>query len=533
MVRSISSALLAAALVIGAGSAAHAKLLTYCSEAAPEGFDPAPHINAATFDASSQLFYDRLTSFVPGTTEIQPGLSDSWNVSADGKVYTFHIRPGVLFHRTEYFSPSRPLNADDVVFSLNRQRDKKNPWYGYAGGSWPYFSALGLDSLIKAVDKVDSSTVRITLTQPNAGLLADLAMDSASILSKEYADSLVKAKTLDQLDALPIGTGPFVFLLYRPGEKLYTAANAAYWRGVGPLSNLDFVFVPDAAARLAKLKAGECDVSAAPDAGSLAATKADPSLDLITTERADIAYLAYNTTNPAFADPRVRKAIGMAIDRKAIVDAVYGGSAQAAAGLLPASMFGASDGAAASGYSVDGAKALLTEAGVTGLKVKLLATRTARPYSPDLGRTADMIAADLGKVGIEATVATPPQLGDYLRQSADKARDSAVLIGWTSDNGDPDNFLSLLLSCEAVGQSNRTQWCDPAFTKALGDARVATDPAERARLYGEAQKIVADQAPLIPLVHTLVAVPVRKGVTGVVADPLGRHNFAKADIAAQ
>jgi dipeptide transport system substrate-binding protein len=533
MVRSVSSALLAAAFAIAAASTAQAKLLTYCSEAAPEGFDPAPHINAATFDASSQLFYDRLTSFVPGTTEVQPGLAQSWAVSNDGKVYTFRLRPGVLFHRTEYFQPSRTLNADDVVFSLNRQRDKKNPWYGYAGGSWPYFSAFGLDTLIKAVDKVDAMTVRVTLNAANPGILADLATDAASILSKEYADSLVKAKNLGQLDALPIGTGPFVFLLYRPGEKLYTAANGAYWRGVGPVSNLDFIFVPDAADRLAKLKAGDCQVSGAPDAATLAAAKTDPALSLVTGERADVAFLAFNTTNPAFKDARVRKAIGMAIDRQAIVDAVYGGTAAAADSVLPPSMFGAGDTAASATHNADDAKALLAEAGASSLTVKLLATKTPRPYNPDLARTADMIAADLGKIGVTASVVAPAQLGDYLRQSADKARDSVALIGWTSANGDPDDFLSLLLSCDAVGQSNRTQWCDPAFTKALAEARTATDPAERARLYGEAQKIVLDQAPLLPLAHTLVAIPVRKGVTGIVADPLGRHNFAEADIAAQ
>jgi dipeptide transport system substrate-binding protein len=121
-------------------------------------------------------------------------------------------------------------------------------------------------------------------------------------------------------------------------------------------------------------------------------------------------------------------------------------------------------------------------------------------------------------------------LGDYLRQSTDKKRDSAVLIGWTSDNGDPDDFLTLLLSCDAIGQSNRTGWCDPAFTKAINDARLATDPAQRTALYSQAQQIVLDQAPLTAIAHTLVSVPMRKTVTGVVADPLGRHDFAAADI---
>jgi dipeptide transport system substrate-binding protein len=530
MMRSVTSALLAAAFAIGLASTANAKILTYCSEAAPEGFDPAPYISGATFDASSQVFYDRLTQFAPGSTAVQPGLAESWDISADGKVYTFHLRQGVKFHTTAYFTPTRDFNADDVVFSLNRQRDKKNPWYSYAGGAWPYFSAVGLDTLIKAVDKVNASTVRITLTRADAGVLADLAMDFASILSKEYADSLAKAKNQPQLNQMPVGTGPFVFIAYQPGQGLYMVANREYWGGIPPVSNLNFAITPKPADRLAKLQSGACQVSAAPDAATLAALKGDANITVATAERADVAFLAYNTADPAFADPRVRKALGMAIDRQAIVDQVYGGSANAANAIMPRTMFGYDGKIMGDTYSVDRAKALLAEAGVSGLKVKLLATRTPRPYSPDLAKTADMIAADLGKIGVEASVVTPDLLGDYLRQSADKKRDTVALIGWTSDNGDPDNFLSLLLSCEAVGQSNRAEWCNEDFSKALAAARAATDPAERARLYSQAQQIVLDQAPLTAIAHTLVAVPMRKGVTGIVADPLGRHNFAKADI---
>ncbi|MEJ0013801.1 MAG: ABC transporter substrate-binding protein [Bauldia sp.] len=528
--RSVTSALLAAVFAVGLGSVAQAKILTYCSEAAPEGFDPAPHLMGATFDASAQVFYDRLVSFVPGSTAVQPGLAESWDVSADGKVYTFHLRDGVKFHTTAYFTPTRTLNADDVVFSINRQRDKKNAWYNYAGGSWPYFSAMGLDTLVRAVEKVNATTVRVTLARPDPGILADLAMDFASILSKEYADSLTKAKTPEQLDQLPVGTGPFSYIVYNAGQGLYMVANRDYWAGIPPISNLNFAIVPGAADRLAKLQAGACQVMAAPDAVALAAAKSDANLKLVSGERTDVAFLAYNATDPKFSDPRVRKALGMAIDRQAIVDQVYGGAANASNSVMPNTMAGYDGKLLGDTYNVEGAKALLAEARVSNLSIKLLATRTPRPYSPDLAKTATLIAADLAKVGVTATVETPDLLGDYLRQSTDKKRDSAVLIGWTSDNGDPGDYLALLLSCEAVGQSNRTEWCDPNFTKALGAARAATDPATQATLYSEAQKIVLDQAPLTAIAHTLVSVPMRKTVTGVVADPLGRHNFAKADI---
>ena len=182
---------------------------------------------------------------------------------------------------------------------------------------------------------------------------------------------------------------------------------------------------------------------------------------------------------------------------------------------------------------VDGTKRieqLLSDAGVTSLKLKLLATKQPRPYSPDLAATANLIAADFAKVGVDATVEVPDTLGAYLRQSSDKKRDSAVLIGWTSNNGDAASFLALLLSCDGVGKSNRAQWCNPDFDKAIATARAATDPMAEFEGLNQAQAIAAREVPLTALVHGLVAVPMSKAVSGVVADPLGRHNFAKADI---
>lgn len=527
--RSLISAVAATVLVSCLASAADTKILTYCSEAAPEGFDPAPYISNATFDASSQVFYNRLVEFEPGTTNVVPGLAESWDISGDGLQYTFHLRPGVKFHTTASFTPKRALNADDVVFSLQRQRDKKNAYYNYAGGVWPLFEASGLGGLIKAVAKVDAATVKITLTKANSGLLSDLAMDFASILSKEYADALLKAKTRELLNSEPVGTGPFQFISYN-GAGLFMVANRDYWAGIPPVSNLNFAFVPDPAERLARLKAGSCQVMGGADAAAVRAAKADPKLAVAQAERADVAFIAFNTSQPPFGDARVRKALGMAINRQAIVDAVYGGGASAANALVPSTMWGYDGKIIGDIYNADEAKRGLAEAGVSGLKVKLLATRMPRPYSPDLAKTAEMIASDFAKVGVEATVVAPALLSDYLRQSADKGRDGAVVIGWSSDNGDAGNFLSLLLSCEAVSMSNRAQWCDPAFTALIDQAKAATRPEERARLISEAQRIVSEQAPVTAIAHSLVAVPISKRVTRYKADPLGRHNFAGVDL---
>ncbi|MEX2318822.1 MAG: ABC transporter substrate-binding protein, partial [Bauldia sp.] len=157
----VSLILAAAALATGMATAASAKTLVFCSEGSPEGFDPAPWTAGTTFDASSRTIYNRLTEFKPGTTEIIPGLAESWEVSDDGLEYTFHLRPGVKFQTTDYFTPTRDFNADDVVFSFTRQLDADSPWYEYmAGISWEYFNGMDMPALIKEIAKVDDMTIK-------------------------------------------------------------------------------------------------------------------------------------------------------------------------------------------------------------------------------------------------------------------------------------------------------------------------------------------------------------------------------------
>ena len=521
------SAVGAAALAVVA-MPADAKVLTYCADAAAQGFDPALYFDSATLDASAEALYDRLVEFGPGSTVLLPGLAQSWDVSADGKTYTFHLRPNVPFSSTSSFTPTRPLNADDVVFSLDRQVNKKNPYYAYATGGWPYYQAMGLATLVKSVTKVDPATVRVTLSRRDPSILGDLAMSFTSIVSKEYADALSAAKTPKLLDTQPVGTGPFVFAGDDEG-KLTLTANAQYWGGA-PKVDLTIVPVPAAADRVAKLKSGDCDVIAQPDAAALKDLAGDASVAVASAPAADVTVLAFNTTVAPFDNPKVRQALGQAIDRQAIVDNVYGGAGVVATGILSPDVAGAASEATSDAYNTDAAKQALSAAGVSNLSVKILATKEAREYDPDLAATANQIASDLGKVGVNATVTTPEIFGDYLRQSADKKRDAAVVIGWASENGDAASFLSLLLACDAVGKSNRAEWCNADFDKALAAARAAPDLATLASSLDAAQHIVATDVPVTVLTHSLVAVPMKKAVTGVAADPLGRHNFAKADI---
>ncbi len=527
--KSVTLILAATMLAAGAATAAHAKDLAFCTSEGPEGFDPAPHITSATFDASSVALYNRLVEFAPGTTRPVPALAEGWDVSEDGLEYTFHLRQGVKFHSTYFFTPSRDLNADDVVFSLTRQMDRKNPYYDYAGGIWPYFEGMAMPALIASVNKVDDATVTIKLTRADPAILGDLAMDFASIVSKEYADALLKAKTPEDLDRMPVGTGPFQFVGYQPDIRINYRANPDYWRGRPAIDRLSFLINPDPLARSRMMTAGQCQVMADPTPAIVARLKADPDIDVMQTQATDVAYLAYNTKQKPFSDVRVRKALNQAIDRRALVDAIYGGNAVVADSPLPESMWSHVGVIADDAADPEAAKAALADAGVKDLKMKIWVPPVSRAYDPDPKRMAEMIASDLAKAGVTADIVSN-DLGAFIKQTAAPARDGAVLFGWVSDNGDPDNFLGALLGCDTVGISNRAEWCNADFDKAVLDARKLADPGERVKLYETAQHLFADEAPWLTIAHTRVSVPVAKTVKNYVVDPLGHHDFQTVDV---
>ena len=458
-----------------------------------------------------------------------PGLAEGWDVSEDGLEYTFHLRQGVKFHSTYFFTPSRDLTADDVVFSLRRQMDRKDPYYDYAGGIWPYFEGMAMPALVDSIGKVDDATVKIRLTRPDPAILGDLAMDFASVLSAEYAGQLLKAKKPGDLDRLPIGTGPFQFVGYQPDVRINYRANPDYWGGKPAIDRLTFLINPDPLARARMMTASQCQVMADPTPEIVARLKGDPDIDVMQSQASDVAYLAYNTTQKPFDDKRVRQALNQAIDRKALVATIYGDGASVADSPLPASMWShasvLSDGAA----DPQAAKAALAAAGVSDLKMNIWVPPVSRAYDPDPKRMAEMIKGDLAKAGVTAEIVSD-DLGAFIKKTAAADRDGAVLFGWVSDNGDPDNFLGALLGCDTVGIANRAQWCNKEFDQAIGDARKAADPGERIKHYETAQHIFADEAPWLTIAHTNVSVPVARTVKNYVVDPLGRHDFAGVDV---
>ena len=505
-------------------SVASAQSLVYCSEGSPEGFDPALYTAGTTFDASSHPIYHRLTEFKVGTTEVLPGLAESWTVSEDGKAITFNLRKGVKFHSNANFTPTRDFNADDVIFSFDRQGNPDNAYNQVSGGTWEYYTGMSMPELVSSIEKVDDYSVTFNLTRPEAPFIANMAMDFGSIVSKEYADAMMAAGTPEMVNQAPIGTGPFSFQAYQKDAVIRYLRNDAYWGDAAKVQSLIFAITPDASVRYQKVKAGECHVMAYPTPADVQAMKDDSDIVVMEQEGLNVGYLAYNTKVAPYDNPKVRKALNMAIDKQAIIDVVFQGSGQIAKNPIPPTMWSYNDAIVDDPYDPEAAKKMLADEGVSDLNLKIWAMPVQRPYNPNARRMAELMQEDFSKIGVTVEIVSY-EWGEYLDRSKAEDRDGAVLLGWTGDNGDPDNFLAVLLGCDGVGASNRAQWCNEEFDKVINEAKVLPTQAERAPLYEKAQVIFKEQAPWATIAHSVVYMTMRPEVEGYVVHPLGGHIF--------
>jgi dipeptide transport system substrate-binding protein len=531
MTRRIVAGGVGLALVAVLAPAAHAqKTLVYCSEGSPEGFSPALYTAGTTFDASSRQIYNRLVEFERGTTNIQPGLAESWTVSDDGLEYTFKLRQDVAFQTTDWFTPSRPFNAEDVVFSFERQWKADHPYHGVSGGTYEYFNSMGLQELLKSIEKVDDHTVKFVLNQPEAPFIANMGMDFASIMSAEYADQMMQAGTPEQVDLQPVGTGPFQLVAYQKDAVIRYQAHPDYWAGKAALDNLVFAITPDASVRWQKLQAGECHVMPYPNPADLDAMRNHPDIEVLEQEGLNVGYLAFNNEKPPFDNVRVRQALNMAINKDAIIDAVFQGAGTVAKNPIPPTIWSYNDAVEDYPYDPDQAKKILEEEGVTDLQTDLWAMPVQRPYNPNARRMAELVQADWANVGVTAEIVSF-EWGEYLKRSL-AGEHQTLLLGWTGDNGDPDNFLYVLLSCDAAKDgANRARWCHEPFDELVIQAKRTADKAERTRLYEQAQLVFKEQAPWVTIAHSIVFKPIRKEVEGFKISPFGHHNFYGVDLA--
>jgi dipeptide transport system substrate-binding protein len=525
--------LVGASLLAAAPFAQAATNLVFCSEGSPAGFDPGQYTTGTDFDASAETMFNRLTQFERGGTAVIPGLATSWDITPDGLTYTFHLREGVKFHTTPYFKPTREFNADDVLFTFNRMINKDDPFRKAYPTEFPYFTDMGMDTNITKIDKVDDHTVKFTLKEVDAAFIQNMAMSFASVQSAEYAAQLLKEGKAADINQKPIGTGPFVFKSYQKDSNIRYTGNKDYWKPDDvKIDNLIFAITTDPSVRIQKLKKNECQVTLFPRPADLKALKEDPNLKMPDQAGFNLGYIAYNVMdkvkgsdekNP-LADLRVRQALDMAVNKPQIIDSVYQGAGQLAVNAMPPTQWSYDTTIKDAKYDPEKAKALLKEAGVKeGTEIVLWAMPVQRPYNPNAKLMAEMLQSDWKKIGLNVKI-TSYEWGEYIKRSKG-GENQAMIIGWSGDNGDPDNWLNVLFGCDSLSGNNFSKWCDKKFDGLVKEAKRTTDQAKRTELYKQAQHVLKDAVPMTPIAHSTVYQPMRTTVQDFKISPFGLNSF--------
>jgi peptide/nickel transport system substrate-binding protein len=467
--------------------------------------DPNDIEDGFSVNNTSNLF-DNLVRFRPDSTAVEPSLAESWTVSPDGKTWTFRLRRGVRFH------DGTPFNAEAVKFTYDRQIDKKHPYFP---GSAPY--ATFTYQNVTKVDAVDASTVRFTLSAPFAPFLSNMAMFSTAVVSptavKKWGKDFFKH---------PTGTGAFKFVEWVQKDHITMEANREYWSGRPCVDRLIIRGIPDNTVRLLEMEKGSIhmmDQVNPPDYGRI---RNNSALVLYTGPGLNTGYIALNMLKEPLTDVRVRRAVNMSVNKAALIRAFYAGVGQPAKNPIPPTIWSYNNSVQATPYDPEGAKKLLNEAGYpNGITTELWWPNRARPYLTQPQKIAEAIQAQLAKGGIRAKLVTY-EWGTYL-QKISNAEHPMAIIGWIGDNGDPDNFLYVLLDKDnaKVGDANNYSFYrSEALHTLLIKAQQVGDQAARTRYYQEAQGIIARDAPWVPLVHAARVGAHRKEVQNFQLHPL-------------
>jgi dipeptide transport system substrate-binding protein len=508
-----------------------AKPLTVCTESSPDGFDVVQFNSLVTTNASADVIFNTLVSYDEVAKKVTPALAEKWDVSADGLTYTFHLRPNVAFQTTDYFTPSRKLNADDVVFSFDRMLSDANPWHKIAGASgFPHAQSMGLLKLIKAVSKVDDDTVKFELNTPNATFVPILTMGFASIYSAEYADQLLKAGKETDLNAKPIGTGPFVLKSYTKDAVIRYDVNPTYWGAKPKVDRLIYAITPDASVRAEKIKAGECQIALSPKPQDVIDAKKNSNLKVIETPAFMTAFVALNTEKKPLDNPKVRQALNEAFDRTTYLKTVFENTATAAVNPYPPNTWSYDKQVSPYTYSPERAKKLLADAGYpNGFDTTIWVRPNGSVLNPNPKAGAELLQADLAKIGVKAQVKVI-EWGELIKE-AKLGQHDMLFMGWAGDNGDPDNYLSPLFSCAAVRSGiNFARFCDPTLDRLIDEGKASADLSKRTKAYTEAQQIIHDQAVWIPLAYPTASALTRTNVSGYRVSPFGRQNYGLVSV---
>lgn len=497
----------------------------YCGQGHPNTFNPQQADSGITGNALSRQIFNTLLTLEPETHKPISSLATSWDVNEEGTQYTFKLRNDVKFQTTSWFTPHRVMNATDVKFSFDRILNSANPFHYNSHGRYPFFEAIDFQSLIKEIEVLDPYLIRLTLTRPDNSFLPNISTPYAVIHSAEYARQLQLIDDKQNLDNRPIGTGPFYLDEYQVGDLIRLRKHTEYWQGEPKMEQVVFDISTRGTGTLAKLLRNECDVLSSPVSSQLPIILETPELVLNAKPAMNVAFIALNTSHPALNDQRVRKALNLAINRQVILDSVYYGTGSIAYTLLPPTSWAYQKDSIQIRYDKNYALALLREAGLTdGLELSMWVPLEPQAYNPSPRKTAELIQSSFADIGVKLNLFTDDRFARSDLSTLGNV--DMVLTGWNANTGDPDNFLRPLLSCSAERAGlNVSMWCNSDFDFLLDLSRETNQPRYRSNLYRQAQNLLNEEMPVIPLAHGVQYQANHKSLIGFNMNPFNTSSF--------
>lgn len=450
------------------------KTLIYARGADSTGLDPA-YVSDGESTKVTVNIYEGLVKYKEGSTEIEPCLAADWEVSEDGKEYIFNLRKDVKFH------DGTPFNADAVVFSVDRQlppnRTSDMPYASFTFGQ------------VEKIEKIDEYKVKFTLSESSTPFLANLAMGLAAPIVSPKAENLMEE---------PIGTGAYKFVKWDKGQAITLEKNEDYWGEKAKIDKVIIKVTKENSVRASELIAGSVDVIDGVDPNDVKQLEGS-GLNLLKEKGMNINYMAFNCSREPFNDPKVREAISHVINREELVKYLYQGYSEVANTQIPSFIPGYNSEIQPYKYDVEKAKQLLKEAGKENLEVKIISYSNPRPYNAVGQKLAESIQNYLAKAGIKAVIDVYPWK-EY-KEKASQGEGDILFFGWIGDNGDADNFLSLLDSKEIESTLNSAKYANPQVDELLAKARMLPNGEERDNVYKQIQEILAKDAPWLPISH--------------------------------
>lgn len=459
--------------------------------------------------------YETLIEFDRDSFEIGPGLAHDWEVDDSGLRFVFHLEEGVTFHDGTDF------NAEAVKLNFERWADPEHEYafldegYTYSVYGTQFGGYKGDEGhVIEEINVLGDYEIEFVLNQPLGSFLQNMGMSYFAITSPQAFEEHGSA-----INENPVGTGPFKFVSWSRDDSIILEKNEDYWKeGLPKLDRVIFQVIPDNSARLTALRSGQIDIMDGLNPDDVAQIEGDDSLQVFERATNNIGYLGFHVEKEPFNDPVVRRAFNHAIDKEGLIAILYGGLAETAKNTIPPGYLGYNDGIDEYSYDPELAKELLAEAGIEdGFTFDLWTMPVARPYMPDPQRAAEAIQANLADVGITANIVTK-EWATYLEET-EQGKHDVFMLGWSGVNGDPDYFFSNLLHGDAIPGGNRSFYSNEEVNDLLVQAKTEVDFDVRAELYEQVQELIHEDAPMVPLVHSIPTLAGSSNVKNYVPHP--------------